>query len=858
MQNYVKYLEKFNNTEKVIVQLNNNSIKTYKNVTANDYKKLCKKHLLGESRLGVSPEIEGCKDKVLFGAIDIDCPDLLPNEKYQLALKIKDTALSEFRIITMIEMSKSKGFHIYVLFSKLQDRNFIKKMLETVVSKATDRKISNGEIEIFPKGEKGNAIFLPFYGMFKDDFSIDDLYFEKKKSCFIKWHSMETIEKPLESIEQAVRNNDSILTFLKQLDALPPCIRKAALNWRKGERNTLTFAIAGVLKKISNTPVNVSTEIIKQIVGFNNDEELSMRINAVLNTYKSEEIAGCSIFQCKNPNLSLLEPICENICSYIEQKLTTKEKVRQIQYKTKGILCKDKIAKLIIETIQEQGNVYVSNNKYYLFLKHEKKVLGITDDSNEIKTLLTKWGINAAEPLFRFVLQEILAYCSENATSVDIHRMAYYDSQKYILYLYNTQNSILKITEDAVKVIKNGDEGVLFEEMRDFEPFELVPFDKNINYLTLNILSKLNLEKKENIDNVKLLELWFYSLFFESIMNTKPLLVAIGEKGSGKTSSLRRLGELLMGKNFNVTSVSSDIKDFNTLISNNYFIVLDNMDSPTTQINDTLARISTGQTLKMRDYYTTNKQVNFDVKCFVALTSRKPQFTRDDIADRLICIFLKRFDKFQNENKIKKEALSKRNQTMSYIVSELQNKIKNLKINANKTFYTDFRIADFAVFALSSANDEIERESLRDLFTALAKQQKDFATQDDIVYTILKEIVGSKANKNRRFTSEQLYVEFKNKAEFLELDRFFISVYSNPKALTSHLLNIRANIADEIIINRTKGRSNAYYYSFVEVDTTKPLTDANAVQKLMDLNVETQIKMYEDYIKNRTEEVSNE
>ena len=36
MQNYVKYLEKFNNTEKVIVQLNNNSIKTYKNVTAND------------------------------------------------------------------------------------------------------------------------------------------------------------------------------------------------------------------------------------------------------------------------------------------------------------------------------------------------------------------------------------------------------------------------------------------------------------------------------------------------------------------------------------------------------------------------------------------------------------------------------------------------------------------------------------------------------------------------------------------------------------------------------------------------------------------------------------------------------
>ena len=84
-------------------------------------------------------------------------------------------------------------------------------------------------------------------------------------------------------------------------------------------------------------------------------------------------------------------------------------------------------------------------------------------------------------------------------------------------------------------------------------------------------------------------------------------------------------------------------------------------------------------------------------------------------------------------------------------------------------------------------------------------------------------------------------------AEALELDKFFNSIYSNPKALTTHLMNIQSNISEEIIIYRQKGHGNNYFYSFVKVDNSKPLSANEAVEMLMNRDVEQQINAYERY-----------
>ena len=369
MKEYNKLLLALSAASKVIIKSEGaETIKTIKNVTKEKFDKLARQHLLGQVRLGVTPEILGQEDKILFGCIDIDCPDMSNDEKYDLALNLKNKLLEDYGLIAFIETSKSKGFHVWAPFLIPQERNFIKNILQDVITSVTDRPISNGVIEIFPKGDKGNAIFLPFFGMFKNENTLNESYFAQKKNTFVKGKKMKVIKNPLETIHQAMRKNDSILPMLKELSIYPGYVRKAFFEWKKGSRHYLTMAIAGVLKKILNTPEEEAINLIKLIAQHNHDEEINDRISAVKSTYKNNEIAGCSIMQGNNENIAISDTLCTENCELVTKACTIKDRVRKLQMTHKRHMLKDAVVRLVIKTIEETGKIYASNHKYYLFI----------------------------------------------------------------------------------------------------------------------------------------------------------------------------------------------------------------------------------------------------------------------------------------------------------------------------------------------------------------------------------------------------------------------------------------------------------------------------------------------------------
>lgn len=827
MKNLIEALDdSFKTSSKFITQKNGTGkITTPKTL---DSRQAIKDHLLGKTRLGVAPEIKGQEDKILFGGIDIDCKDLSTEEKYQMALNLQNKLFEEYRLNVLIEQSKSKGFHLFTFFSIPQKREFIQNLLEKVVTEVTEMKIANGVIEVFPKGIKGNAIFLPGFGMYQDENTLNEEFFEFKKSCFVEGENMEAITNPLTRIKNSMQVNSSILLFQESLSKYPDCIRKAALNWKDGERNSLTLAIAGVLKKVAKVPVDEAINVITQIAQFNRDEELSGRITTVESTYKSEDVAGCSIMKGDNPNISLSEIICGSECKISESNISIKAKVRRIQASegVKGNAKKDKISELIISELLKIGKIYKANSLYYLFTTNEKKLICISDDPLELRTLFTQWGINASENLYKYVLNELYVYCVNNAENVEIHRFAYYNPTTFTLYLYNGIKEILKITANNIETIENGDEGVMFMELKNYQPFKLVETDKRIDYVAKYLTDRLNIDKEASILDMstqrKIAKIWIYSLFFESIMKTKPIFTAIGTKGSGKTTFLRRVGQILFGERFDVTAISNDCKDLDTIITNNYYVVIDNLDNLPKALNDALARIATGQIIKKRKLFTTNHELEFEVKCFVALTSRTPQFTRDDVADRLICIYLERYELFTDENNLCRETLAKRDEIMSHMIYKIQNYIKKLYEARDITFSVDFRMADFAVFALKAAENKKEEEDLKKIFSTMIKIQNEFTLKDDVLYIILKDFVKNPLFKNNRFTPAELYQKFKLTADEKGLLKPFEVVYKNPKAVSTRIKNIKDNIKDEILIHYQKGHGNQYYFSFELVEESKP------------------------------------
>lgn len=234
MKEYNKLLLALSAASKVIIKSEGaKTIKTIKNVTKENFNKLAIQHLLGEIRLGVTPEILSQEDKAMFGVIDIDLPDISLEEKYKIALSLQDKLHEDYGLIAFIETSKSKGFHVWAPFLIPQERSFIKNILQDVITSVTDRPISNGVIEIFPKGDKGNAIFLPFFGMFKNENTLNESYFAQKKNTFVKGKKMKVIKNPLETIHQAMRKMTQYYQCSKSLAYTLDALEKPFLNGKK-------------------------------------------------------------------------------------------------------------------------------------------------------------------------------------------------------------------------------------------------------------------------------------------------------------------------------------------------------------------------------------------------------------------------------------------------------------------------------------------------------------------------------------------------------------------------------------------------------------------------------------------------
>lgn len=373
MEEYNKLLLALSAASKVITEkVDAKIITTVKDVTTEKFGKLVRQHLLGQVRLGVTPEVLGQEDKVAFGCIDIDLPEMPFGEKYDLVLSLKNKLLEDYGLNALIETSKSKGFHLWVFFSLHQERIFIQKILQDFINNTTDCKIANGEIEVFPKGEKGNAIFLPCFGMFSDENNLNKSFLVKKKNTFVKDKTMKVIKNPLEVIHQTILQNDSILPILKNLCKYPRCVRKVFFEWKKGNRHYLSMAIAGVLKKVLNVTEEEAISLIKLIAQFNQDEEINDRINAVKSTYKSDEVAGCSILQGNNESIPIGDTLCTKNCELVAKSYTVKDMVRSLQRIHKGHVLKDAVVQLVIKTIEETGKIYASNHKYYLLTMKKK------------------------------------------------------------------------------------------------------------------------------------------------------------------------------------------------------------------------------------------------------------------------------------------------------------------------------------------------------------------------------------------------------------------------------------------------------------------------------------------------------
>lgn len=399
---------------------------------------------------------------------------------------------------------------------------------------------------------------------------------------------------------------------------------------------------------------------------------------------------------------------------------------------------------------------------YYLWNK-EKRLYEL-DKERWHAWLHELTGVNPASTGFAILSNACKSAAILNSTIKQVMRLAYYDNDTKLLWVSRFDGTIYCLNGDTIEEKVNGDAPVLFDDLHIWEPYEPDFSDNHLD--ATDIVADIpNWEQPKHSWAYKV---WTQSLFFNEICPTKPMMVLLGEKGSGKSMALRLLLRLLFGQWAQVSGVPTKPDDFSVTASHYHLYAMDNLDTLEGWLQDKLARISTGAMDEYRKLYTSKEMGILKYRCWIAVTARTPDtLRRDDLADRLLLLPLNRVQDAdrRRESLFLTEIDELRNAWWGDLLTSLNAVVKQLQEEELPATST-LRMADWEalgrVMSLQADKEDLWEETVVDLKLA----QNNFLADGEIVIeavdTWLNNANPAKqlaSNVGRWTTARELYSE---------------------------------------------------------------------------------------------------
>ncbi len=535
-----------------------------------------------------------------------------------------------------------------------------------------------------------------------------------------------------------------------------------------------------------------------------------------------------------------------------------RKKILKIQEDKKDLLVTktEKIRKILLRDLANRGKFYVDENRTpYYFNSVDKVLMEVSFADKEFLLFLGKRGLVKEEKITKILIQHIENFSLQCGRKVEIQRDWYYDYRDFILYinLRNKQNQIVKITPEEVEIVDNGTDGVMFLTSK-YDPLnvdlslkdELFSLDIKNSYLRKYVIDTVNFDDEDSRlsieDRKALLWLYYYSIFFTSktIFRNKPILLLYGEKGSGKTLLIQFIGKLLFGEMWDMEIPSENNQEaIDVAVTHRSFLGLDNVDNRIRWIEDWLCSVATGRTITKRKLFTTNDEEIFKVNSFVAVTARTPKFRRDDVADRLIILKLKRFDVMTPAAEVFKNLKKYRTEFITETVFTLQKILQQIKKYEGKVCITNFRQGDFVNFCYKVMNCQ---DDVLNIFKKMEQEQLEYAEGGELLVDFIEDWLNDDENNNGKVvTAKQLFSELRDLADQNKRHKDFY--FKSSRMLAQKIKTIKKvlELNFEVDIKKEKDRLT---YSFAEKKDRK---NAEKMQKKPEKNSEFLTPPEEDF-----------
>lgn len=387
------------------------------------------------------------------------------------------------------------------------------------------------------------------------------------------------------------------------------------------------------------------------------------------------------------------------------------------------------IARTVLHFLIFSGKFLYDESQRACYYFHADRKCVFAFDSTLRAYIEIEFGLRR-EQESKETLAVLESYCIESGERIRIHQVAYFDRDEKCLYLYDRYQNIFRIS-NAIEMIPNGTEGVYFSNVEQGARQIILKHDPKVTVADV-IVNRVSFEPTPALTIQQqrlLLKIYLYTVVFAEIIDTKPILAIVGEKGSGKTALFRMIGRFLVGERFGVQPPPNKEDDFWAAVCGRFLCYLDNVDRFSKWMENALATAASGGYIVKRKLYTDFDQTGMDAKAFIGVNSRDPYFKRDDVADRLIILHVTRPNEFLSENQLYKTIETNIDEIWTAYINDLHKILEHIQKVDFDSIVTTHRLAGWTIMAeiINEALQICPRAELMDALESLQNERYLFA-----------------------------------------------------------------------------------------------------------------------------------
>jgi hypothetical protein len=399
------------------------------------------------------------------------------------------------------------------------------------------------------------------------------------------------------------------------------------------------------------------------------------------------------------------------------------------------------LARAVFDSYVRRGTFYRSRDGGRAFWLHrpsrqlyELRVQGPEDGFRH--RLFESHNLVPSQTKTRDVISGLRSLTVAKAEHVDVFEIATLRDDAFYVYANNGSMWRVEAGETHPTAVPNGENGILFLH------HEGLPALKPAHEVRPGAIEELlgqlvRVEPQPGFTaeaQLYLLKNWIINALITPPGRTRPIVAFVGEAGSGKTKGAASpILQLIYGTERGLCGLGESQRDIETTLVKSPFACFDNLDGPVSAwVQNLLAGAASGREVSRRELYTDEGLYHRTPCCNLLLTSRDPQFCREDVAQRILPFYLRRFPRGGarvSEEEITAMVEHARPACWAEIfhlagqVLEVRKRITPIR--------TDLRLADFARVVDAVAHVDGRQDGVPGIIDALQGQQARFASRSD-------------------------------------------------------------------------------------------------------------------------------